>query len=137
MGLFASEGVNGTQELLMTSRLRSGARARQVSAAFSDGELLVVMSAAWSGIVFLYRPRPLKTLGPARHVASACCTRPSGARLVGDRNQLIAFFLAFAVLIILWLLGVMADLGGTGGAASAGGWVPTCCAGSLRALQDL
>jgi ABC-2 type transport system permease protein len=35
------------------------------------------------------------------------------------RNQLIAFFLALVLLLILWLLGVFADLGAAGGAVGA------------------
>jgi ABC-2 type transport system permease protein len=125
MGLFASEKVNGTQELLMTSPVTIWELVLgKYLAAVAMVTLLVVMLALWSGIVFLYGdPEPLKTLSGLL-----------GMWLIGllyaaiglfassvTRNQLIAFFLAFAVLIILWLLGVMADLGGAGGAASAGG----------------
>ena len=125
MGLFASEKVNGTQELLMTSPVTIWELVLgKYLAAVAMVTLLVVMLALWSGIVFLYGdPEPLKTLSGLLGMwligllyAAIGCFASSVTR-----NQLIAFFLAFAVLIILWLLGVMADLGGTGGAASAGG----------------
>ena len=46
------------------------------------------------------------------------------------RNQLIAFFLALVLLLILWLLSVFADLGAAGGAMGA-------CSGVSEVLRWL
>ena len=70
MGLFASEKVNGTQELLMTSPITIWELVLgKYLAAAAMVTLLVVMLALWSGIaVPLRRPRAAEdALGPARH----------------------------------------------------------------------
>jgi ABC-2 type transport system permease protein len=126
MGLFASEKTNGTQELLMTSPITIWELVLgKFLAAAAMVTLLVAMLALWTGIVFLYgEPEPLKTgagllglwLIGLVYAAVGCFASSV------TRNQLIAFFLALVLLLILWLVGVVADLGGAGGAAAAGGW---------------
>ena len=127
MGLFASEKTNGTQELLMTSPITIWELVLgKYLAAAAMVTLLVVMLGLWTGILFLYgEPEPLKTLGGLLGLwliglayAAVGCFASSLTK-----NQLIAFFLALVLLLILWLLSVVADLGGAGGAAAAGSQV--------------
>jgi ABC-2 type transport system permease protein len=127
MGLFASEKTNGTQELLMTSPITIWELVLgKYLAAAAMVTLLVVMLGLWTGILFLYgEPEPLKTLAGLLGLwliglayAAVGCFASSLTR-----NQLIAFFLALVLLLILWLLSVVADLGAAGGAAAAGGGV--------------
>jgi len=88
--------------------------------------LLVAMLGLWTGILFLYgEPEGLKTLSGLLGMwliglsyAAVGCFASSVTR-----NQLIAFFLALVLLLIQWLLAVVADLGGAGGAAAAGSQV--------------
>jgi ABC-2 type transport system permease protein len=127
MGLFTSEKTNGTQELLMTSPITIWELVLgKYLAAVAMVTLLVLMLGLWTGILFLYgEPEPLKTLAGLLGLwliglayAAVGCFASSVTR-----NQLIAFFLALVLLLILWLLSVVADLGAAGGAAAAGGWV--------------
>jgi ABC-2 type transport system permease protein len=127
MGLFTSEKTNGTQELLMTSPITMWELVLgKYLAAAAMVTLLVVMLGLWTAILFLYgEPELLKTLSGLLGMwliglayAAVGCFASSLTR-----NQLIAFFLALVLLLILWLLSVVADLGGAGGAAAAGSGV--------------
>ena len=123
MGLFAAEKTNGTQELLMTSPITIWELVLgKYLAAAAMVTLLVMMLGLWTGILFLYgEPEPLKTLAGLLGLwliglayAAVGCFASSVTR-----NQLIAFFLALVLLLILWLLSVVADLGAAGGAEAA------------------
>jgi ABC-2 type transport system permease protein len=127
MGLFASEKTNGTQELLMTSPITIWELVLgKFLAAAAMVTLLVVMLGLWVGILFLYGdPEPLKTLAGLLALWLVGLTYAAVGCFASSvtRNQLIAFFLALVLLLILWLVGVVADLGGAGGAAAAGSGV--------------
>ncbi len=123
MGLFANEKTQGTQELLLTSpitiwELVSG----KYLAAAAMVTLLTLMLGVFAGILFLYGdpelPKTLVGLLGMWLVALTYAAIGSFASSV-TRNQLIAFFLAQVLLLILWLLSVVADLGATGGAIGA------------------
>jgi ABC-2 type transport system permease protein len=127
MGLFTSEKTNGTQELLMTSPITMWELVLgKYLAAAAMVTLLVVMLGLWTAILFLYgEPELLKTLSGLLGMwliglayAAVGCFASSLTR-----NQLIAFFLALVLLLILWLLSVVADIGAAGGAAAAGSGV--------------
>jgi ABC-2 type transport system permease protein len=124
MGLFASEKTNGTQELLMTSPITIWELVLgKYLAAAAMVTLLVVMLGAWTGILFLYGdPEPAKTLSGLLGLWLIGLTYAAVGCFASSltRNQLIAFFLALVLLLILWLLAVVADLGAAGGAEAAG-----------------
>ena len=86
--------------------------------------LLVLLLALFPGILFLYSdpgPEPAKVLSGLAAlwmVGVVYVTIGAFASSV-TRNQLIAFFLAFVLLRILWMLGFLADLGAAGGAAGS------------------
>jgi len=127
MGLFASEKTNGTQELLMTSPITIWELVLgKYLAAAAMVSLLVLMLGAWTGILFLYgQPELLKTLSGLLGLWLIGLTYAAVGCFASSltRNQLIAFFLALVLLLILWLLAVVADLGAAGGAAAAGSGV--------------
>jgi len=124
MGLFATEKTNGTQELLMTSPITIWELVLgKFLAAAAMVTLLVLMLGAWTGILFLYGdPEPAKTLSGLLGLWLIGLTYAAVGCFASSltRNQLIAFFLALVLLLILWLLAVVADLGAAGGAAAAG-----------------
>jgi len=119
MGLFAAEKANGTQELLLTSPITIWQLViGKFLAAAAFVALLVALLALFPGLLFWYgNPELGKTL-----------TGLVGLLLVGlsyaaigafasavTSSQLIAFFLAFVMLLVLWMLGFLADLGAAGG----------------------
>lgn len=124
MGLFASEKANGTQELLMTSPITIWELVLgKFLAAAAMVALLVAILGLYTGIVFLYgEPEPAKTLTGLLGVLLVGLTYAAVGTFASSvtRNQLIAFFLALALLLILWLLSVVADLGALGAGAGAG-----------------
>lgn len=136
MGLFASEKANGTQELLMTSPVTIWELVLgKFLAAAGMVTLLVVILGLYTGIVFLYgEPEPAKTLAGLLGVLLVGLTYAAVGTFASSvtRNQLIAFFLALALLLILWLLSVVADLGALGAASGAGAGV----SGLLRWLSS-
>ncbi len=120
MGLFAAEKQNGTQELLMTSPITIWELViGKYLAAAAFVSLLVGMLALFTGILFLYgEPEVLKTLAGLLGMLLVALTYAAVGAFASSvtRNQLIAFFLALVLLLILWLLSVFADLGAAGGA---------------------
>ena len=127
MGLFAAEKTNGTQELLMTSPITIWELVLGKYLAASAFVLLLVgMVGLFSGILFWFGdpewPKALSgllglTLVALTYVAVGCFASSV------TRNQLIAFFFALVLLLILWMLSVVADLGAGGGAVASGGVV--------------
>jgi len=136
MALFAAEKTNGTQELLLTSPITIWELViGKFLAAAAFVTLLVALLAIYPAILFWYGdPELNKTL-----------TGLAGLWLLGlayaavgcfassvTRNQLIAFFLAFVILLVLWMIGFVADLGAASGmGGSLGEWV----SGTMRWLS--
>ena len=125
MGLFAAEKANGTEELLLTSPVTIWELVLgKFLAAAAFVTLLVAILAAFSGLVFLYadpKPEVLKTLSGLLGMWLVALSYAAVGTFASSvtRNQLIAFFLALVLLLILWLLSVVADLGVAGGAVGA------------------
>jgi ABC-2 type transport system permease protein len=136
MGLFAAEKQNGTQELLMTSPITIWELViGKYLAAAAFVAILVAMLGLFTGIVFLYgEPEPTKTAAGLLGMLLVGLTYAAVGAFASSitRNQLIAFFLALVLLLILWLLGVFADLGAAGGAVGANSAV----SGLLRWLSS-
>jgi ABC-2 type transport system permease protein len=112
MGLFAAEKVNGTQELLMTSPITIWELViGKFLAAAAFVLLLVVLLMLFPGILFLYgNPEVGKTgagLLGLLLVGLAYASIGAFASSV-TRSQLISFFLAFVLLLVLWMLGFLA-----------------------------
>jgi ABC-2 type transport system permease protein len=124
MGLFASEKTNGTQELLMTSPITVWELVLgKFLAAAALITLLTLQLALMTGILFLFgEPEPAKTGAGLLAMWLIGLTYAAVGCLASSvtRNQLIAFFLALVLLLVLWLIGVVADLGAVGGAAETG-----------------
>ncbi len=120
MGLFAAEKANGTQELLLTSPITIWELViGKYLAAAIFVTLLVAVLGLFTGIVFLYgEPEVAKTLSGLLGLLLVSLTYAAVGTFASSvtRNQLIAFFLALVLLLILWLLSVVADLGAAGGA---------------------
>ncbi len=141
MGLFASEKANGTQELLMTSPIGMWELVvGKFLAAAAFVTILVAMTGLFPTLLFLDGRTPI--LGPLFSGFDIADPNPEGLQMLAGllglwllgltyaavgcfassltRNQLIAFFLALALLLIFWLLSVVADLGvAEGGAGTA------------------
>jgi gliding motility-associated transport system permease protein len=122
MGLFAAEKVNGTQELLMTSPITIWELViGKFLAAAAFVVLLVVLLMLFPGILFLYGNPEIGKTGAGLLglllVGLAYAAIGAFASSV-TRSQLISFFLAFVLLLVLWMLGFLADLGAAGGAMS-------------------
>lgn len=119
MGLFASEKTNGTEELLLTSPLTIGELVLgKYLAAAGFVLLLVAMLGLFPGMLFLFGDPEigrtaagllgLLLLGWAYAAIGAFASSVT-------RSQLIAFFLALALLLVLLLIGFVAERGlGTG-----------------------
>jgi len=120
MGLFAAEKANGTQELLLTSPITIWELViGKYLAAAVFVTLLIAVLGLFTGIVFLYgEPEVAKTLSGLLGLLLVSLTYAAVGAFASSvtRNQLIAFFLALVLLLILWLLSVVADLGAAGGA---------------------
>lgn len=136
MGLFASEKAQGTQELLLTSPITIWELVLgKFLAAAAFVLLLVGIVALYTGILFLYgEPELGKTLCGLLGLALVGLTYAAVGAFASSvtRNQLIAFFLALVLLLVLWLLSVVADLGAAGGALGAEGGL----SGLLRWLSS-
>ncbi len=120
MGLFAAEKANGTQELLLTSPITIWELViGKYLAAAVFVALLIAILGLFTGIVFLYgEPEVAKTLSGLLGLLLVGLTYAAVGAFASSvtRNQLISFFLALVLLLILWLLSVVADLGAAGGA---------------------
>jgi ABC-2 type transport system permease protein len=128
MGLFAAEKANGTQELLLTSPITIWELvAGKFLAAAAFVLLLVALLAVFPSILFLYGSaasgslpelgKTLTGLGGLLLIGLAYAAIGAFASSV-TQSQLIAFFLAFVLLLVLWMLGFLADLGAAGGAVA-------------------
>jgi ABC-2 type transport system permease protein len=120
MGLFAAEKANGTQELLLTSPITIWELVvGKFLAAAAFVLLLVGLLALFPGLLFLYGDpelgKTLAGLGGLLLVGLAYAAIGAFASSV-TQSQLIAFFLAFVLLLVLWMIGFLADLGAAGGA---------------------
>jgi len=122
MGLFAAEKTNGTQELLFTSPITIWELViGKYLAAAAFVALLIAVLGLFAGIVFLYgEPEVATTLSGLLGLLLVSLTYAAVGAFASSvtRNQLIAFFLALVLLLILWLLSVVADLGAAGGAVA-------------------
>lgn len=137
MGLFTSEKANGTQELLMTSPLTMWELVLgKFLAAGAFVTILIAMMGLFPALLFLDADTPV--LGFFFSSFDLAEPDPEGLQMLAGllglwllgltyaavgtfassltRNQLVAFFLALALLLILWLLSVVADLGVAEGA---------------------
>ena len=123
MGLFASEKANGTQELLLTSPITIWELVLgKFLAAAAFVALLVLLVAVFPALLFLYGDpeigKTLAGLGALLLVGLVYAAIGAFASSV-TQSQLIAFFLAFVLLLVLWMLGFLADLGAAGGATGS------------------
>jgi ABC-2 type transport system permease protein len=120
MGLFAAEKANGTQELLLTSPITIWELVLgKYLAAAAFVTILIAILGLFTGIVFLYgEPEVAKTLSGLLGLLLVGLTYAAVGAFASSvtQNQLIAFFLALVLLLMLWLLSVVADLGAAGGA---------------------
>jgi ABC-2 type transport system permease protein len=123
MGLFANEKTQGTQELLLTSPITIWELViGKYLAAAAMVTLLTLMLGAFTAILFAYGdpelPKTAVGLLGMWLIGLGYAAIGSFASSV-TRNQLIAFFLALVLLLVLWLLSIVADLGAAGGAVGA------------------
>lgn len=123
MGLFASEKANGTQELLLTSPITTWELVLGkflAGAAFSA--LLIAVVGFFTGILFLYGdPEVARSLSGLLSLLLISWSYVAVGAFASSltQNQLIAFFLTLVLLLILWMLAIVADLGAAGGAIGA------------------
>jgi ABC-2 type transport system permease protein len=125
MGLLAAEKANGTEELLLTSPITIW---EIVIGKFLAGVAFVTLLVALLGLfpllLFWYGdPEPART---AAGLLGLLLVGTSYVAIglfasVVTRSQLIAFFVAFVLLMLLWMLSFLADLGAAGGASLGGG----------------
>jgi len=136
MALFAAEKANGTQELLLTSPITIWELvAGKFLAAAAFVTLLVALLGIYPAILFQYGdPEVGKTLAGLGGIwllglayAAVGCFASSVTR-----NQLIAFFLAFVILLVLWMIGFVAQLGAASG---IGGSLGETVSGAMRWLS--
>jgi len=124
MGLFAAEKANGTQELLLTSPITIWELViGKFLAAALFVLLLVALLALFPGLLFLYGdPEIGKTAAGLLGLllVGLVYAAIGGFASSVTQNQLIAFFLAFVLLLVLWMLGFLADLGAAGGGGGTG-----------------
>lgn len=123
MGLFAAEKSNGTQELLLTSPITIWELVLgKFLAAAAFVALLVALLAVFPALLFLYGDpeigKTLAGLGALLLVGLVYAAIGAFASSV-TQSQLIAFFLAFVLLLVLWMLGFLADLGAADGAMAS------------------
>lgn len=123
MGLFAAEKSNGTQELLLTSPITIWELVLgKFLAAAAFVALLVALLAVFPALLFLYGDpeigKTLAGLGALLLVGLVYAAIGAFASSV-TQSQLVAFFLAFVLLLVLWMLGFLADLGAADGAMAS------------------
>jgi ABC-2 type transport system permease protein len=124
MSLFAAEKTNGTQELLLTSPLTIwDIVLGKFLGAASFVTLLVVLIACFPGLLFLYGdPEPGKTMTGLLGVLLVGWTYTAIGCFASSltRSQVIAFLIAFVLLLCMLLLPAIADLGLMGDAEGLG-----------------
>lgn len=123
MGLFAAEKSNGTQELLLTSPITIWELVLgKFLAAAAFVALLVALLGVFPALLFFYGDpeigKTLAGLGALLLVGLVYAAIGAFASSV-TQSQLIAFFLAFVLLLVLWMLGFLADLGAADGAMAS------------------
>ena len=123
MGLFASEKANGTQELLLTSPITIWelVLGKFLAAAAFIG-ILVLMLAIFPAILFTYGdPEIGKTAAGLLGLLLVGLVYVAIGAFASSltQNQLIAFALSFVLLLVLWMIGFLADLGAAGGAVTS------------------
>lgn len=119
MGLFAAEKANGTDELLLTSPLTIWEIVLgKFLAAAAFVAILVALVALFPAVLFAYGdpeiPKTLAGLLGLLLVGLSYAAIGAFASSV-TRSQVIAFVLSFVLLLLLWMLSFLADLGATGG----------------------
>ena len=132
MGLFVSEKTNGTEELLLTSPLTMW---DIVLGKFAAGAafiaILALMVGAYPALLFVYGdPEVGKTAAGLLGVLLVGWTYVAIGAFASavTRSHVVAFLVAFVLLITLWLLPAIAELGVLGDAGGAGAvlqWVST------------
>jgi len=123
MGLFASEKTNGTLELLLTSPITIWELVLgKFLAAVAFIAILVLLLALFPALLFLYGdPEWGKTAAGMLGLLLIGIAYASIGTFASSvtQSQFVAFFLSFVLLLVLWMLGFLADLGAAGGAASS------------------
>jgi ABC-2 type transport system permease protein len=123
MGLFASEKANHTDELLLTSPVTMwDIVLGKYLAAGAFVTLLVLLLALYPAILLLYGdPEIGKTLAGLLGLWLVGLTYAAIGAFASSltRNQIIAFAFSFVLLLVLWMLAFLADLGAAGGAVGA------------------
>jgi ABC-2 type transport system permease protein len=130
MGLFASEKTSGTQELLLTSPITIWELVLgKYLAAASMVTLLVALLGAYTGLLFYFGspgpeiPQTLVAFAGFWLVAITYAAVGTFTSAV-TRSQLIAFFLALVVLLMLWMLSAVAPVASMG-ASDSFSWGPS------------
>jgi ABC-2 type transport system permease protein len=127
MGLFASEKANHTDELLLTSPLTIwDIVLGKYLAAAAFVTLLVLLLALYPAILLLYGdPEIKKTLAGLLGLWLVGLTYAAIGSFASSltRNQIIAFAFSFVLLLVLWMLSFLADLGAAGGAIGSATWL--------------
>ena len=123
MGLFAAERANGTQELLLTSPITIWelVLGKFLAAAAFIG-ILVLLLALFPAILFTYGdPEIGKTAAGMLGLLLVGLVYVAIGAFASSvtQNQLIAFALSFVLLLVLWMIGFLADLGAAGGAVTS------------------
>jgi ABC-2 type transport system permease protein len=135
MGLFAAEKANHTDELLLTSPLTIwDIVLGKYLAAAAFVTLLVLLVALYPAILWLYGdPEVKKTLAGLLGLWLVGLTYAAIGAFASSltRNQIIAFSFSFVLLLVLWMLSFLADLGAAGGAIGSA----TGLSGLLRWLS--
>jgi len=123
MGLFASEKANGTEEFLLTSPLTIW---EIVIGKFLAGAafvgLLTLVVAFFPGILFVYGdPEVGKTAAGLMALFLLSLTYVAVGAFASSvtRNQLIAFFLALVILLVMLMMSFLANAIGQGAAEGA------------------
>jgi ABC-2 type transport system permease protein len=141
MGLLAAEKANGTDELLLTSPITIW---ELVLGKFVAGALFVALLVAlvglYAGLLFLYGdPEPGKTgagLLALLLVGWAYVAIGLFASSLTS-SQAIAFFVTFVLLLLLWMLSFLADLGAAEGGSLGGGMLGALGDWTTNALRYL
>jgi ABC-2 type transport system permease protein len=127
MGLFASEKANHTDELLLTSPLTMwDIVLGKFLAAAAFVTLLVVLLTLYPALLMMYGdPELKKTFAGLLGLWLVGLTYAAVGAFASSltRNQIIAFAFSFVLLLILWMLSFLADLGAAGGAAGSASWL--------------